>query len=98
MVRLARRSEVRKRRPYPVSGLPASSEKTLTGTSALAPVCGTAARCHLTGCAPAATGKPASARAAKQQQILMIGIFQQTTRRLYQPRTGRDVPCALWAA
>src|SRR3954452_12258180 len=39
-VRLAPRSDARKRRPYPVSGLPASSEKIEVGMSTEAPLSG----------------------------------------------------------
>src|SRR5450755_1722726 len=45
-VRFARPSAVRKRRPYPLSGCPASLLKIVAGKSTLAPVSGTSYFCH----------------------------------------------------
>src|SRR5450755_1443215 len=55
-VRFARPSAVRKRRPYPLSGCPASLLKIATGKSTFAPVSGTAYFCQPTGWAAATTG------------------------------------------
>ena len=61
-VKSARLSEVRKRRPYPVVGFPASSVKIVVGMSTAALVSGTANLCQAIGSADA--GKGASVRAS----------------------------------
>src|SRR5882724_2177546 len=55
-VRFARPSAVRKRRPYPLSGCPASLLKIVIGKSTFASVSGTAYFCQPTGWAAATVG------------------------------------------
>src|SRR5450631_3305088 len=56
-VKSARPSEVRKRRPYPVVGFPASSVKIVVGMSTAALVSGTAYLCQAIGSADAGIGE-----------------------------------------
>jgi hypothetical protein len=55
IVKSAPRSEVRKGRPYPVSGFPASSVKIVVGMSTTVLDSGTPYLCQLTCCAAAAS-------------------------------------------
>jgi hypothetical protein len=64
-VKSARPSEVRKRRPYPVGGFPASSVKMVVGMSTAALVSGTANLCHAIGSADAGKGESVRARMMK---------------------------------
>src|ERR1700731_1318064 len=71
-VKSARPSEDRKRRPYPVSGFPASCVKTVVGISTTAPVSGTAYPCQPIDRAAAAAGERVKAKAMKEHCNLMI--------------------------
>src|ERR1700682_3939826 len=64
-VKSASPSEVRKRRPYPVVGFPASSVKIVVGMSTAALVSGTANLCQAVGSADAGIGESVRASAMK---------------------------------
>ena len=64
-VKSARPSEVRKRRPYPVGGFPASSVKMVVGMSTATLVSGMANLCQAIGSADAGMGESVRASATK---------------------------------
>src|SRR3954452_19130936 len=76
-VRFARWSFLKKRRPVPSSGAPASSVKILTGISTLAPVLGITYFCHCVLSAKDAVGarmtiKPITQLRARMQHLRSI--------------------------
>src|SRR6185312_8485615 len=70
-VRSARLSSVKKRRPVPPSGGPASRVKIVTGISTLVPVLGIAYRRHSASPANASAGMKAKAKVADSRRARM---------------------------